>query len=173
MGTRGPKPLPANVHMLRGNPSKKPIASLLDDVVRPDVSIPDPPEFLGPEAVAEWNRITGHLAKLGLVTELDRAVLTAYCTAWADLDWVERQIAAAAASDPTGQDGRITKREGAAPRIGALVKMKYEVLASLDRFAAEFGMSPSARSRVTPSDPQLDLPGIEDKPEESGWGAFS
>ena len=31
MGARGPKPLPANVHHLRGNPSKKPLGAILDE----------------------------------------------------------------------------------------------------------------------------------------------
>ena len=33
MGQRGPKPLPANVHMLRGNASKKPLGSLFGSVL--------------------------------------------------------------------------------------------------------------------------------------------
>jgi phage terminase small subunit len=32
------------------------------------------------------------------------------------------------------------------------------------KLSAEFGMSPAARTRVTPSDPQQTLPGIEAKP---------
>jgi len=41
------------------------------------------------------------------------------------------------------------------------------------RFAAEFGMSPSSRSKATPSENQLTLEGFE-KPEvvKSGWNAL-
>ena len=41
----------------------------------------------------------------------------------------------------------------------------------MGKFLAEFGMSPAARSRVTASDPQIALPGME-KPKEGGWGTF-
>src|SRR3972149_7757222 len=81
-GERGPKPLPANVHLLRGNASKKPLASLLDDVVRPDVEIPECPAHIEGEARAEWGRIAPHLEKLGLISQIDRAALTGYCVAW-------------------------------------------------------------------------------------------
>lgn len=173
MGERGPKPLPGNVHMLRGNPSKKPLASLLDDVVRPDVSLPECPEWLPEEARAEWARFGEHLATLGLVAEIDRAALTAYCTAWSDLVWVEQRIAALNGEDPTGEHARITSIAAGSRKLSALVQLKYLVLERLTKYAAEFGASPSARSRVTAGDPrQPELPGFEPKPHEGGWGAF-
>jgi len=49
MGLRGPKALPANVHLLRNNPSKKPLASLFDEF-RPEVDIPKVPPWLWAEA---------------------------------------------------------------------------------------------------------------------------
>ena len=171
MGSRGPKPLPANVHMLRGNPSNKPLASLLDDVVRPDVAIPKCP-VRSAAFRKEWKRISSHLAQLGLVSELDRAMLTGYCTAWADLEWAEERIAALNADDPTGERGRVDATPSGYKQIGVLMQIRNRALADLKTFAAEFGMSPAARSRVTPSDPQLSLPGVSAKPAEGGWGAF-
>lgn len=166
MGSRGPKPLPGNVHMLRGNASKKPLASLLDDVVRPDVEIPKCPEWLSDDSRAEWRRITKHLQRLGLVSQIDRATLTAYCTAWGDLAYAEREIAGA------DGDGRIVAIAAGTRKLSAAMQLKYLALERVTKYAAEFGMSPAARSRVTASDPQLGLPGVEDKPSEGGWGAF-
>lgn len=172
MGSRGPKGLPANVHLLRGNPSKKPVASLLDDVVRPDVAIPKCP-IRGAAFRKEWNRISKHLQQLGLVSEIDRAMLTGYCTAWADLEWAEQRIAELNDADPAGEAGRIwTTRDGKYQQISVLQQIKNKALEQLRQFAAEFGMSPAARSRVTASDPQLDLPGVDPKPAEGGWGTF-
>jgi P27 family predicted phage terminase small subunit len=171
MGKRGPKPLPGNVHLLRGNPSKKPLASLLDDVVRPDVAVPKCP--VRSEAFrAEWKRISPHLERLGLISELDRAMLVGYCTAWADLEWAEKRIAALNDGDPTGERGRIWDTPSGYKQISVLMQIRNRALEQLKTFSAEFGLSPASRSRVTASDPQLTLPGVEDKPAETGWGAF-
>ena len=78
MGARGPKPLPSNVHMLRGNPSKKPSHELLDGF-QPQVEIPDCPPHLLPEARKEWRRITPELERYGLISKIDRAALALYC----------------------------------------------------------------------------------------------
>ena len=91
MGQRGPKQMPANVHLLRGNASKKPIGALLDEFC-PEVEIPDYPVWIWPEAKKEWKRIDGELEKYGLVSRLDRAALVLYCNAWAKMVWAERQL---------------------------------------------------------------------------------
>lgn len=77
MGQRGPKPLPANVHQLRGNASKKPIGAILDEF-RPEVEIPDFPSWIWPEAKKEWKRVSYELERYGLVSKLDRAALVLY-----------------------------------------------------------------------------------------------
>lgn len=171
MGQRGPKPLPANVHMLRGNPSKLSGAQLLDDIVRPDVEIPKCPAHLGVEAKAEWRRITKHLEKLGLITAIDRAALTGYCDAWGEYVWAQNRIKQLNADDPTGERGRIWDTPSGYKQISVPKQIANRSLELMAKFLAEFGMSPAARSRVTASDSQLQLPGVE-KPEEGGWGAF-
>jgi phage terminase small subunit len=210
MGERGPKPLPANVHLMRGNPSKKPLAALLDDVVRPDVAIPEAPAHLGEEARAEWDRITGHLQALGLIAEIDRAALTGYCVAWgrhveaelriAELDAEHQAMlearALAGAGEPGSAQGSEPAAAGDAPRkltareraerpghigttpsgyqqISVWLQISNRSLEQCEKFLAHFGMSPALRSRVTASDPrQPELPGVEPKPVEGGWGAF-
>ena len=176
MGQRGPKPLPGNVHVLRGNPSKKPLASLLDDVVRPDVAIPKKPKGLRPEAEAEWKRISAHLAVLGLISEIDRAALMGYCIAFGEVEWANKRIAQMDAEDPSGDRARIWENAGGYKQISVLIQHRNRQLELLRQFGAEFGMSPSSRSRVTASDPQLGLPGVEPKPDEpkagGGWSQF-
>ena len=179
MGERGPLPKPANLHLLHGNPSKRPLASLLDDVVRPRVEIPDCPAHLEGEARAEWERITPHLQTLGLISQIDRAALAAYCDAWGEYVWAVSRIAALNApdlargrpADETGERGRIWDTPSGYKQISVLQQIRNRALEMTGKFLAEFGMSPSARSRVTASDPQLGLPGFE-KPTEGGWGTF-
>ena len=91
MGARGPKPLPANVHLLRGNPSKLPLGDLVD-ALQPEVEIPHCPRHLLPEARKEWKRITPELERYGLISKLDRGALSLYCQAWARWVWAEEQL---------------------------------------------------------------------------------
>jgi P27 family predicted phage terminase small subunit len=171
MGQRGPKPLPVNVHLLRGNASKKPVGQLLDDIVRPEIEVPPCPKHMGTEARAEWKRITRHLVKLGLITQIDRAALTGYCDSWGEYVWAMNRIKVMNAEDVTGERGRIGDTPSGYKQISVVKQIANRALDSLAKYLAEFGMSPAARSRVTASDPQLGLPGL-DKPEEGGWAAF-
>lgn len=71
----GRRALPATVHMLRGNPSKKSEAELAAAgmPMSPVVQAPECPDFLSDDAKAEWARIVDDLVDLGVVTEIDRA----------------------------------------------------------------------------------------------------
>lgn len=181
MGERGPKPAPVALQLVRGDPrnqGKGKLAALLDETIRPTVEIPAPPKTLSKEARAEWERIAPHLASLGLVSQIDRAALTAYCTAWGDYEWAEKRIAelnkaARALGDKTGDAGRIGKTPSGYLQISVQLQIRNRALEFMDKFLAQFGMSPSSRSRVTPSDNagQGSLPGFE-KPQEGGWGQF-
>lgn len=171
MGQRGPKTLPGNVHLLRGNPSKKPLSALLDDFVRPKVEIPFCPGHLDVEARREWKRIAKHLEMLGLISQIDRAALAAYCTAWSDYVWASRRIEQLNEGDETGERGRVWDTPSGYKQISVPLQIRNRAMEQMAKFLAEFGMSPAARSRVTASDPQLGLPGIE-KPQEGGWGQF-
>ena len=167
----GPKPLPANVHLLRGNASKKPLASLLDDAVRPPVEIPECPAHLEGEALAEWGRITPHLQQLGLIAQIVRAALTGYCDAWGEYVWACDRIRAHNGEDDSGERGRVGITPSGYKQISVLQQIRNRSLEQMKLFLAMFGMSPADRSRVTQSDPQLGLPGME-PPEAGGWGKF-
>lgn len=164
MGARGPKPLPANVHRIRGNPSKLPAGSLFDEF-RPEVEIPDRPAWIWIDAKREWTRITEELARYGLISKLDRAALILYVQAYGEYAWATKQLNAAmdaaakrraedeAAGIPwSGEDGIMVLSPN-----GSLIYSHYWVVKrraeeSVAKHLAAFGLSPSARSRVTPSD---------------------
>ena len=191
MGSRGPQPLPSNVHRLRGNPGHKSAFDLTDSV-NPEIEIPNCPAHLLPEARKEWRRITPLLERLRLVSKIDRASLALYCQAWARMVWCEEQLKGAmetaaarraefeirraefdarrAAVIERGEEwtgGEWTGGDGfmiSTPN-GSFTYSPYWVGANkaadqVHKFQALFGMSPSARGRVTPSTNQLPLPGI-------------
>ncbi|MBS1143376.1 MAG: phage terminase, small subunit, family [Proteobacteria bacterium] len=164
MGSRGPKPLPKNVHLLRGNASKKPLGQLLDEF-QPEVEIPDFPTWIWPEAKKEWKRLAAELEHYGLVSNLDRAALVLYCQAWAKMVWAERQLARAMKQAEEARAAAEAKGEIYEGGDGIMVrtangnftyshywvagnKASQQVKAYLDLF----GLSPSARTKVTQSD---------------------
>ena len=66
--------------MLTGNPGKRP---LNEDEPKPEAAISDCPPELSPSARKEWDRLSAELGALRMLTNLDRAALAAYCTAYA------------------------------------------------------------------------------------------
>jgi P27 family predicted phage terminase small subunit len=107
-------------------------------------SIPVAPDWLKGEAKLEWNRVTSKLSELGILTELDRAVLVSYCQTWAD--YMDALKYCKTSLVKTGQ-GSIVQN----PAIG----IKNRALQLLLRAAAELGMTPSSRaSMVKPQENQ-------------------
>lgn len=150
MGQRGPKPLPANVHLLRGNPSKLSAAQLRDSI-SPEVCIPDAPKHLKGSSLKEWNRISVELVQLGLISQIDRAALSMYCTAWGRHTDAETKLR------ELGELGLIDETPNGFKVQGVWLNISNKAMEQCAKFMAEFGMSPAARSRVTPGDTQPDL----------------
>ncbi len=64
---------------LEGNPGKRRIPK---DIGGPP-SDPGPPDHLDDYAREEWARVATGLEAMGVLTEVDRAALSAYCDAYA------------------------------------------------------------------------------------------
>lgn len=164
MGLRGPKPLPGNVHLLRGNPSKKPIGALLDEF-KPEVEIPGFPSWIWPEAKKEWKRISAELERYGLISKLDRAALVLYCQAWAKMVWAEqmlsramakseqaRQAAEECGEEYTGGDGIMVVTANGNFTYSHHWVVGRHASAEVKRYLDLFGLSPAARAKVSTSD---------------------
>lgn len=177
MGARGPKPLPANVRAFTGTSHRPLRAADLADGVHPEVGLPTMPKHMGKEAATEWKRMTPLLLELNLLTKIDRSALELYCRAYGRLQQVERALTAR--QDQLLEEGRDVTEALVQPtptgflRESALSKLAAELSQQVDRYLASFGMSPSARSRVTPSrnDAQYRLPGMDDD-KPTGFGAL-
>ena len=164
MGQRGPQPLPGNVHLLRGNASKKPTAALFDEL-RPEVELPDCPSWCWAEAKKEWKRISAELLRYGLVSKLDRAALVLYVQAWARMVWAEKRLARAIkladqareeaearGEEYTGGDGIQVKTTNGNFTYSHYWVVQRHAAQEVNRYLALFGLSPSSRSRVSTSD---------------------
>lgn len=178
MGARGPKPLPSNVKAFTGTSHRPLRAADLADGVHPAVGLPPMPQHMSPEARKEWKRVTPLLLELNLLTRIDRAALELYCRAYGRLQQVERAITArqsqllADGKDPT--DALMQPTPTGFIRESALSRQAADLSQQVDRYLASFGMSPSARSRVTASrnDAQYRLPGMDDDEKPTGFGAI-
>jgi len=164
MGQRGPQPLPANVHLLRGNPSKKSLASITDEF-KPEVEIPSFPSWIWPEAKKEWKRISVELERYGLVSKLDRAALVLYCTAWARMVWAEQMLtramkdadkkraeAEARGEEYQGGDGLMVKTANGNFTYSHHWVVGKHAAAQVKQYLELFGLSPSHRAGVRTSD---------------------
>lgn len=132
-----PRPIPTALKRLRGNPGRRP---LNDDEPQPAelVALGDPPDFLGPYGIEEWRRAGPVLIDLGLLTEADLMVFTTYC--------MNVNILIEAQHDIERNGMTIDGARGPV-RNPALATFAAATTA-LRSLAAEFGMTPSSRSRM-------------------------
>lgn len=110
------------------------------------------------EAAREWNRITKELAQYGLISKVDRAALTFYVVNWARHCEAEDMIKKAA--EASNGSGLFVKTPNGYPVQSPWLSVSQKSMEMCRVFLAEFGMTPAARTRVTPS-PQMALPGLE------------
>jgi P27 family predicted phage terminase small subunit len=142
----GRKPKPTALKIIEGNPGKR---KLPDLEPRFDPSQPSPPPFLNDDAKVEWGRVSSLLYDAGVLTDIDRAALAAYCQAYGVWAQAERQIAKLQQSgDLAGlmmktKDGNYIQQ----PLLGIANKARADMI----KFASEFGMTPSSRVRVETS----------------------
>ena len=87
------------------------------------------------------------------MSNVDRAALAAYCQAYARWAQAERSIAKMAERDLlTG--GLMIKTSNGNAIQNPLVGTANQAMAAMMRFATEFGMTPSARSRIAAEPPE-------------------
>lgn len=141
MGSRGPRPTPAAIHAMRGNPSKLPQSDLRDGGTVP-AGIPPRPDWLLREAAAEWDRVSPLLQRAGLVSELDLGALAGYCQAYGVMTVKGRELKALG-------DAAYTQATPNGMRVMSVTLQVYNrAVDQMKTFLSEFGLSPSARAKL-------------------------
>lgn len=130
--------------LIKGNPGKR---ALPQHEAKIDLAEPTPPTHLSDDAKVEWGRVCSILYRAGLMTDVDRAALAAYCQAYGRWAQAERALARMAAQDQLNSALMVKTVSGNAIN-NPLVGIANKSMADMVRYAAEFGMTPSARSRV-------------------------
>jgi P27 family predicted phage terminase small subunit len=143
---RGPKPKPTSIRVLQGNPGKRRLPR--DEPAPAGAEMPEPPAALSDAARAEWDLIAPALHRMRLLSEVDRQALAAYCEACARWSAAQSAVNEMARSDPrTG--GLLIKAPSGIVYENPLVGIARRAALDAVRFGTEFGMTPSARTRVS------------------------
>src|SRR5262249_35102369 len=143
---RGRRPKPTRIKALTGNPGKRP---LNHHEPRPEPALPECPAELSPAAQREWVRLTSELAKLNLITNLDRGARATDCGAYAS--WAE-------AMEQIQKYGTMVKSPTGFPIQSPYLAIANRQAEIMMRIASEFGFTPASRSRLsTPTPDQLPL----------------
>ena len=133
---------PTALKRLQGNPGKR---GLSKDEPQPEKRIPPCPKHLDGEAKKEWRRVTKELHALGLLTNVDRAALAAYCQNWSRWVKAEEELAKDDVELVLSTDKGYHHPN---PWIG----IANNAMKQMRVFLAEFGMTPASRSRVSAGD---------------------
>jgi P27 family predicted phage terminase small subunit len=139
---RGRKPTPSAIRELEGNPQHRPMNP---HEPRPQSAIPPCPKHIKGEARKEWNRITKALDAIGVISKLDRATLATYCTAWQR--WVE-------AEEQLKKHGPVVKSPSGFPIQNPYLAICNKAIEQLTKLSAEFGLTPSSRTRISATAPK-------------------
>jgi len=147
LGKTGRPPKPTALKVLEGNPGNRP---LNEKEPEPDKGMPEAPPELDPLALEEWNRRGPGLVAMGVLTTIDTAVFAAYCQAYADWRHARESLRALKATLPPGNvSGAFLSKTGQGGlKKSPLVTVANECAFAMIRFAAELGMTPSARARL-------------------------
>ena len=144
---QGRKPKPTALKVLAGNPGKR---ALNQFEPRPKAVMPRPPEHLSDEEKAKWKVLVRELHALGLVTKIDVDALAMYCTIF--VRWMK-------AEKMVREKGEIIKTAAGNIIQNPYLSIANRALEQLNKLGAEFGMTPSSRSRVKAdlTDPDQEL----------------
>ena len=150
--TRGRKPKPTHLKLVTANPVRRPKGQ---KEAKAQPGIPAMPVHLEGEAADEWGRVSRELYEMGLLSRVDRAALAAYCQSYGRWHQAEASLKRMAENDQLTRGLLIKTTNGNAIQ-NPLVGISNKAAADMVRYAAEFGMTPSARSRINAEPPQSD-----------------
>ena len=137
----------------------------------PENKIPQIPDFIKEDdiAVKEWNNITKELDAVGLLNDLDHALIEAWVLCYSRWVQAEKKLLEKGTLYKTGEKvTTVNKRNGDVVETrsgGNVITSPYmwivnKSLEQLKKIASEMGMTPSARSRIS----------VKPKGKESKWG---
>ena len=142
MAMAGRKPKPTALKKLEGDRGKGRRPLNEREPIPPKGGVKCP-AWLLPEAKKEWKRLAPALEAMGVLTRADTAAFASYCQAYAR--WKE-------AEEFITQHGTIVKTPSGYWQQVPQVSIAQTYLKIMNKFAEQFGLTPSSRSRIIASD---------------------
>ena len=133
----GRKRLPTKLKIIKGTAEKR---RLNENEPNPATCIPTPPTYLDSTALKEWQRITIELDKLGLISEIDRAILSLYCSNYSRLLKYEAIVKI---------EGEVIETASGVRKINPALQIINICSGQIYKYLSELGMSPASRSKVS------------------------
>ncbi len=115
---------------------------------RPQTVRPTCPAWLDKAAKSCWKELVPQLEGMGVLTKIDRNALTRYCRTWSRWKAAEQSI------EKHGSTIEITTQNGPSVKTRPEVYIAASLAAQLARLETEFGMTPSARTRIEATPPE-------------------
>ena len=120
--------------------------------------VPEPPAFITGYAADEWWKTAPELHRLGLLTRIDVPALAAYCHAFGQWRMAAEALARMQAGDPL-MSAQIVKSKYGDAIANPLISVTRKHAGDVVRFAAEFGLTPVARTRLAAGGSGPPMPG--------------
>ena len=147
---RGPKPAPADVQRLRGNPGKRVLAAGQpigddDDDYQVEGSAPafaDPPSWLTEGGLGVWQRLAPSLSLQNLLKPLDELTFARYCQMFAR--WIE-------ANEALNTQSLVVETRSAhvtMDRVNKYLHVQLMLEQRLLNLEDRFGLNPAERQRI-------------------------
>lgn len=138
---KGRKPKPTALRLLQGKAGHRPVNTTEP---KPAPGKPTCPRELSPAARREWRYAVRELSAMGILARADRAVIAGYAQSLADyfenLAWYQQNGPVVTLRNDKGEVRWLQE----APQW----RMAQKHLEKVRQFAAELGLSPSARTRI-------------------------
>ena len=147
--TAGRKPKPTHLKVIAGNPGKR---ALNKREPKPRPGVPTRPAGLSARAVKAWDEVAPMLHEMGVLTSADGMALAQCCEAYADLQAARAALKKRKALTYDSISSTGGKMVRSYPEAGLISDADRRFRAWL----VEFGLTPSARSKVTTMAPEVD-----------------
>jgi P27 family predicted phage terminase small subunit len=110
----------------------------LPEQIKIDPRIPEMPEFLDDYAKAEWDFVAPGLCAMGILAEIDKGLLTAYCQAWSVAKRATKEMG----------ENLVEETSFGGTKANPLVGIANKAWADVVKYGSELGMGETARARM-------------------------
>lgn len=147
MGLRGPAPKPRALKLIEGKYCEN------KREPEPAMVMPKCPSHLDKLAKREWKRLAPILMRMRVLTEADGIILGNLCTAYSTMIQAQEAVR---------QKGLVTKTESGFIMQNPFLKVANTAMEQVYKYAREFGLSPSSRTRIQMDIETLNTPAAGD-----------